>query len=295
MPNQSTTQVIITQKRNAKKVKNALETNEVLDKSFRMASIDADSFSQFVPIGQPLHIDTLLRNFSEFICIPVQKEFFHELSTWEVTGTGSISLDSCLHSIIMDLVIGHAKQSCPYSSSVMGDANRRVKLSSTSNSSFDLVKNILVEAILEFPRAPRTAESSKHAVNEEVGNLSDATAPPKLEVMGNDRTLVIPFRALNLAMDQSFQNLVESIAGAGKASRMDDFMTCLWKKLALAFRSHRVVRRGEISPNSKVRESGHSILWIEPSIELGLLSADSGEYSFSVNSFSYKWLSCSMT
>eukprot|EP00536_Pseudo-nitzschia_multiseries_P007117 jgi/Psemu1/324610/estExt_fgenesh1_pg.C_1630001 len=37
----------------------------------------------------------------------------------------------------------------------------------------------------------------------------------------------------------------------------DDF----WRRLALAHNSPRVVRRGGIDPNSKIRESGHRILW----------------------------------
>ena len=37
----------------------------------------------------------------------------------------------------------------------------------------------------------------------------------------------------------------------------DDF----WRRLALAHNSHRIVRRGGVDPNSKIRESGHRLVW----------------------------------
>jgi hypothetical protein len=280
MANGSITHVVVTLKRNAKKVKDALATNQVLDKSFRMSGIDLDSFSQFVPLGrQPLHQEILMSSSSEYICIPIREELLRYFSTWnaEDTVSSNTSTDSHFEEILMDLVVGHARQSCPFSSTVMGDVNRRIKLSSTTNSDFNLIQNVLVGAIKEF--FPDQYENSAETINEKVGNLSSITAPPKLEIMGNDRTVVIPHSSLNTVTDSTFHDLIESILG--KASRREDFMNILWGKIASSFRSQRVVRRGEISPDSKVRESGHSILWIDPSIDTKM-STGSGEYCISL-------------
>ena len=102
---------------------------------------------------------------------------------------------------------------------------------------------------------------------------TNKTMPPKLEIMGDDRTLVIPFRALNAASDASFEKIIQYAIGE---NNQEEFMPLLWKMLADSHRSQRVVRRGEVDPNSKVRESGHSILWIDPEIERSLVS-DYGE------------------
>ncbi len=268
-PNQNVTQVIITQKQNAKKVKNLLEKSGGIDKSFRLSDIDSSSFSKFAPIQEPpFKIDELLLSSSRFICVPVRKEFLDEVLKKK---NADSHLSECRpHANITDLIVGHATQSCPYSSSVMGNVNRRVKLESASNSSFNLVKSILVEIILELRQFSGMQESME-AMHEWVGSLSDTSAPPKLEIIGNDRTLVIPFKALNLSTDQSFQHLVEKSVGK-ESLKKNEFISCLWQKLASRFRSHRVVRKGEISPHSKIRESGHLILWVEPNIEMGLFA-----------------------
>jgi hypothetical protein len=38
----------------------------------------------------------------------------------------------------------------------------------------------------------------------------------------------------------------------------------LWPNLASVFNSHRVVRRGEIDPDSRIRVSEYKILWLDP-------------------------------
>jgi hypothetical protein len=44
---------------------------------------------------------------------------------------------------------------------------------------------------------------------------------------------------------------------------IENFINGLWENLAEAYESTRIVRRGEIDPESKIRHSGHSILWMK--------------------------------
>lgn len=282
MSNEASTQVVITQKQNAKKMKVLLEKNKALDKSYRMRMIDDASFSDFTPLSLSasvddivvggktlLNMDQVIDNSSKYICIPIYEEFLDRLVAREKE-----DVDDADHKTMLNMFIGHAKQKCLYSSTVMGDAVKRAKLA--SNSSFDVVKNALVNTVLDFElqqKQKSNLEDWNRMVNDRVGSLSRISAPPKLEIMGDDRTLVIPFRALNLETDDAFEGMIRNIVGS---ARMNDFMNSLWGKLATLFRSKRVVRRGEISPDSKVRESGHSILWIDPALDAEL-SADYGK------------------
>lgn len=277
--------MILAKKRNAKAIKVALEKQNFLDKSYRMSNIDAASFSDFAPIRNSivlLQADDILISSSEYIAIPIYEECARKISIMDAqAGTGTDASSDEFDSIVIDLVIGLAKQSCPYSTSVLGNANRQVQLS--SNNSMNLVQNMLVQTILEYQRDTNegrtctTKCTEEEAVKELVAKLSNITTPPKLELMGDDRTLVITFRGLNLATDESFQHLMKDIIkDDDTGATVEEFMTSLWKKLAASHRSHRVVRRGEIDPNSKVRESGHSILWIDPPVEAGL-TADYGK------------------
>jgi hypothetical protein len=256
----STTTVLITEKKNAKAVKVTLEKEGALEKSFRLSNLDESSFSSFIStrtLDGGLQQDDIIANSSKFIAIPIHANCLDRIC--------SSSCEETLHSVF-NLIIGHATQSCRYSSSVLG--NTHLQLALTCDNNLNFVQNILLQAIRNY-----NPSSDEAVIFKMVDEGTNKTMPPKLEIMGDDRTLVIPFRALNAASDASFEKIIQYAIGE---NNQEEFMPLLWKMLADSHRSQRVVRRGEVDPNSKVRESGHSILWIDPEIERTLVS-DYGE------------------
>ena len=257
MTTSSKTTVLLTEKKNAKAVKVALEKEGALHKSYRLSSLSSNSLSSFFSTSlNGLSLSDIIANSSRFIAIPVHAKFIQSLCVNREEDPQSA----------FNLVVGHATQSCRFSSSVLGNVHRQLEL--TSNNNLNFVQNVLLQAFINYYPSP-----DKDSIFKMVEKLTNKTVPPKLELMGDDRTLVIPFRALNTASDAIFEEMLHDIIGD---SNRKDFMSLLWKNLADTHRSHRVVRRGEIDPNSKVRESGHSILWIDPEVELAF-DSDYGE------------------
>lgn len=240
------TTVLLTEKKNAKAVKVALEKEGALNKSYRLSSISSSlsSFNSYSLNGLPL--SDIIEHSTRFIAIPIHDHFIQGRTDHKEN-----------KQLAFNLVVGHATQVCRFSSSVLGNANRQLEL--TSNNSLNFVQNVLLQAILTYQPS-----SDKGSILKVVEKLPTKTVPHKLELMGDDRTLVIPSRALNSASDSIFEEMLHNLIGD---SHRKDFMSLLWQHLADTHRSHRVVRRGEIDPNSKVRESGHSILWIDPEVE----------------------------
>jgi tRNA1(Val) A37 N6-methylase TrmN6 len=120
-------------------------------------------------------------------------------------------------------------------------------------------------------------------------SLNSITCPNKLEIMGDDRTVVLPFKALNENLDEFFSQFVREILSSISSffsscglchdnlnNNNDDdeyvnmkqqqlkqtFYDLLWSNVGKYFRSPRVVRRGEIDRDSKIRHSGHKLLWM---------------------------------
>uniref|UniRef100_A0A7S4ANR9 tRNA(Phe) (4-demethylwyosine(37)-C(7)) aminocarboxypropyltransferase n=1 Tax=Pseudo-nitzschia australis TaxID=44445 RepID=A0A7S4ANR9_9STRA len=150
----------------------------------------------------------------------------------------------------------------------------------------------------------RLLQSTNKSIIDRVLQLNSTVCPgsrrrPFLEIFGDDRTVVVPPGAFegeefcsilrdvqrlrmqkrteqrqnsnddgydddnddkydnnNDANGYHFDGIVDDDIGR----LYDDF----WRRLASAHNSPRVVRRGGIDPNSKVRESGHRILWPRP-------------------------------
>ncbi len=301
----SVTNVLLTEKRNAKVVKVALEKKGFLDKSFRMTRVDALSFTNFVPFQQT-SVDEVddggddhdqLGNessWSTFIAIPIHLKCKTDDQSSHGTTSSEKEQQLELGDDIRGFTVGFARQSCPYSTSVLGNTKLRVKLASSNGrnigrKNMNLVQTILLDVMDHYHNLKGADVRDNDEKNQfvdiiesKVERQSSITCPPKLEVMGDDRTLVIPFRALNPAIDQSFHNLIQDIVchatgGAFKEEEEKALMSLLWVKLARSHGSHRVVRRGEIDPNSKVRESGHSILWIDDN-DMAATSSENGRF-----------------
>jgi Predicted methyltransferase len=203
-------------------------------------------------------------------------------------GSSSLrSSSSSLESTIVPLILGCAKQKCSFSSSALGNAPGNRQVIASFSSSFEtgkqdmnskrchirdhqIVKHVLFQSLLQYQ--DNLLITDKERLWTLIETLpTDGTIPQRLEVMGDDRTLVIPNRALNTLVDECFRDFMEQIwKNPVPSDTIDDggdWKRTLWKMLAEAFRSRRVVRRGAIHPDSKVRESGHVILWMDPEFE----------------------------
>jgi len=317
--------VLLTNKKNAKVVKVALQQNGLLHKLYRMSKVDVESLCYFQPSSISLDVAPASSTsdlWPDCIAIPIYKEYKDILNSQWIGNDGNASniteesdkgdkmpSKTLFSDEVSKLIIGMAQQMCPYSTSVLGNAKKLItsmpRSDDDGSESLNFVQTILHQVLMDFinmfntdGQIPSKNLSSrlKTKISEQSNNI---TCPPKLEVMGDCRTLVIPCRALNLNSNLKddnpcFHKLMTSIAsefnltkcqpddlnndgeniksitksedaylsGMEASDVIRDLMINLWKMLAQAHRSKRVVRRGEIDPNSKVRESGHSIIWM---------------------------------
>jgi len=260
--------IIVAEKKYAKTVKVALENYKLLNKSFRLSKLNQQTFCGFVPIATGIQESKLWESPSLYIAIPVHCDYIQSLNN----RASQANLSS-----IFPLILGYAKQTCFYSSSALGNTKGLLITSPFGeimnieyNFLENIVKSVLLQSLLRFGDCVQRI--GKDRLRKLIEELPDGTTPQKLELMGDDRTLVIPNRALNILVDEPFQNFVEQIFNGQDVENRSDFMMTLWEMMAKAYRTRRVVRRGEIHPDSKVRESGHAVLWIDPDFENEFIS-----------------------
>jgi hypothetical protein len=152
---------------------------------------------------------------NHLIAIPIKLELYKEESGWS------------------DMIVGIGEQECPYSTAKLGNNRISVQheLTRVQQAIWNWLKN---DANLK----------------DKVLQLNAQVCPKKLELFGDDRTLIIPRKAFSLA-DDTFRSMV-----VGHRNLND-----LWEHLAQVYDSPRVAKRGDIDPNSPIRESGHELLW----------------------------------
>jgi hypothetical protein len=208
--------VLYVSKRNAKKVKNDLEEEGILNKDFRMtAGVDG---------------------WNECIAVPIIEE-------------SSTSYSS-------DVVMGYGQQLCPYSTSVLGNQQQRRPRTGDEAATSSLT--MIQQALLSTADSFRPQSSKEDPLTSAVKSFSLALCPKTLEMLGDDNTLVIPRKAF----DRKNNTFLEFVLQAGcSENRLDEFFEELWKQLATYYKSPRVVRKGEVDPESGVRESGYRLLW----------------------------------
>jgi hypothetical protein len=209
--------VLYVLKRNAKKVKNDLEEEGILNKDFRMMEGVGDEWK-------------------ECIAVPIIEDPSKSYSS--------------------DDVMGYGRQLCPYSTSLLGNHQQRRPRTGgeTTTSNLTMVQRALLSTADSF--RPRSPEDDP--LTNAVQSLRLALCPKSLEMLGDDNTLVIPRKAFD-TKDNTFREFVLQ-AGCSE-NRVDEFLPELWKQLATYYKSSRVVRKGEIDPESGVRESGYRLLW----------------------------------
>jgi len=144
------------------------------------------------------------------------------------------------------MIIHHGRQVCPYSTSKLGNNKLQLKNNQT------LVQQGLLNYLitLHSQRASSCADEWQETCFNKILELDIRICPRKLEFIGDDRTLVIPRHAFDVN-HKDFADLLQHTQD----------LHLLWESLAKVHNAPRVVRRGEIDPNSSVRASGHVILW----------------------------------
>jgi hypothetical protein len=212
--------VVYVLKRNAKPTKNALKHAKLLHKHFRMAPPDPN-------VAGP--------NLEDCIAIPVVKEF-----------------DGSIQGSWNDFVQSSGIQICPFSTSVLGSGRQVSGTSNMGDEDLTLVQQAILETILPFSS---TTQASQHELRKRIRSLEPTICPKKLEIFGDDRTLVIPPHAFQ---GDAFESMMIC---ANERELIPSRMKSLWKNLAEAHKSPRVARRGTVDKESRIRHSGHRLLW----------------------------------
>mmetsp|Transcript_48878 Transcript_48878/g.118336 ORF Transcript_48878/g.118336 Transcript_48878/m.118336 type:complete len:601 (-) Transcript_48878:52-1854(-) len=291
--------VVYVDKRNAKCLKKALEDVGSIDRRFRMCPAESSSSSSS----------------SSWIAIPVlEKE------------KNSSLVDESLESMKLpkEMIEGRGKQYCPYSTAMLGNNQcsryNNIGINNLNNpdssgsttvptTNFSVAQSILFELVTEKRRLQQSMDGDDHHhrhsnndVEEEkrfksllcrkICQLDTSTVcPSKIEVMGDDRTLVIPSTAFTIdyvtGEDDSFRRILmlasfksSPPSTMGESSNEDDdeddyhqsqpdsssshifkLQDEFYERLAKSYRSRRIVSRGRVSKDSKVRESGHRLIW----------------------------------
>ncbi|KAL7569302.1 hypothetical protein ACA910_016848 [Epithemia clementina (nom. ined.)] len=175
-----------------------------------------------------------------------------------------------LSSLSCTSILGSGQQFCLYSTSMLGNNNVHVrsqqkttmaladsdKLSALSISP---VEQALIGAIHEL-----RPSNDHQTLLELVRLLPSICCPKRLELMGDDRSVVIPPQALSLD-EKNFSEWLDEIFDLQPHNRQD-IMIKVWGNIALLHKSTRVVRKGSVLPESGVRESNYKILWPEPGV-----------------------------
>jgi len=260
------TSVVYVQKQHAKQVKTLLDKLHLLDKRYRMIPVSSSTSSTTTDNNTQNDDDI-----KDCIAIPVKCIDFMKNDNND---------DNLVD--IQKTIVRYGVHDCPYSTAMLGNNNKNMmqknNKSSTESSSSVSPLTHLQYALVETLTSLSSGEDTN--AEERVRNLSKRTCPTKLEVIGDDRTLVIPRFAVyvdNNPNDELYKLLYPTIKLMAKNEEgllnannerkyMFSIQSHLWEVLASIYNTQRIVRRGDISPDSGVRESGHRILYPTKSI-----------------------------
>lgn len=242
-------------KKNAKTAKHLLDDRGFLRKDFRMVPAVAAVATCDNP--QVYKSNNTIKHTvdSSWIAIPI------------VESEASLSYASTLPEIE---ATGY--QWCPFSSKILGNGNTTLALTKQSicrDGDATIAGNLsLIQlVILHLEEYPSCENGIDPSLLKCVHRLGPTICPKRLERFGDDRTLVIPPLAFQ---GDEFDVLLQQVWNVQKRnesnytidSSLADVRRDFWRRLAHAHnQSPRVVRRGGIDPNSKVRQSGHRLLW----------------------------------
>jgi len=214
--------VVYALKRNAKRAKTALDEAGFLDKNFRMVPAEADPNT---------------------IALPVTKSFV-------------------MNNFLEEILIGEGQQFCPFSTKVMGNhlattnRNLRTNLTTVQQAILHTI-GALSDRVLDI-----TDEDVIQSTLKRFEDLGPTIYPSKLEIFGDDRTVVVPPSAFD---GEEFWRCMESLVAGDESSMGTDererIRNGFWKDLSDFHGSSRIARRGTIDPESSVRHSGHRLVY----------------------------------
>ncbi|KAL3808373.1 hypothetical protein ACHAXA_005344 [Cyclostephanos tholiformis] len=263
------------------------------------------------------------------------KWLVHDREVVDGKSRSSVNSDWLAHHVRK--IIGFGRYTCPFSTSMLGNNNKQrsaihhtsdsnngcKRALSSNNVPLTNVQHVLIEALtswlqhLQCCNDDDTINTNHHIHHRRnididttrmeslVRKLSNRTCPRKLEIIGDDRTVVIPHRSflvddnegiiknefrtkevktkqknecsgefceflVNVIRDQNINNYRDNDCDADATTAriiFYDMQSLLWKRVATNYQCSRVVRRGDIDPESGIRESGHRILWPIPKID----------------------------
>lgn len=165
-------------------------------------------------------------------------------------------------------------------------------LTSGQQALYRVLRN-LAQQKKEKPMSKRQDMENSLTLTKHIQSLDSTVCPKKLEVFGDDRTLVLQPNAFPIsAIDQLLEcHILNPVRRCGDENPEDTESEChaepsryerirqdFWAQLAAVHKTQRIARRGRVDPNSKIRESGHRLVWPSRGIP-----ETTGEYFFMIS------------
>lgn len=233
--------VVYVQKRWAKHVKTALQDQGSIHTDFRMTPA------------------------TDSIAIPIQQ--------------GCDATD-IVHTMKEQGVLGYGRMYCPYSTAVWANHTGRRRPRSlagdndNTTTSLTLVEQALLNAIWEHNKQKKmtldnidSSVSSCGSILQQIRtSLGPTVCPKKVELLGDDRTIVLARHAFSLQGHDAAafaQFLQQHVLDCPTTVAQETFLVeFLWPALATVHNhSPRVVRRADIAASSAFRQSNVQLLW----------------------------------
>jgi 16S rRNA G966 N2-methylase RsmD len=259
------------QKKNASIVKHRLQEVQWLNKDFRMVpvsaaailAIDVTSSHPKIKVEmEKLEKEDYNRESALWIAIPVLEIVTEEQGRQCYNSNSPLTLVEA---------IGYCW--CPFSTKNLGNDGQWKPRSGESIRHLSREKTVSLDKLsllqLVILNLEECIDSSMSTLNvsliERMQRLDPAMCPLRLERFGDDRTLVLPQRAFE---GEEFLNLLREVEYHIRDQNIRDdspnnhtLLQDFWRRLAQSHNSPRIVRKGGIDPNSKIRESGHRLVW----------------------------------
>ena len=271
------TPVLYARRRVAKQLKTALEAAGRIDGDYRMGAADPSAFSVSTPSPTRMRNEKAGRAGAaeECIFVPVTDSCLKEYEEWcvhvsEEGGTDSPPTSDDENGCDWKrLVVASGRQHCMPSASATARAKQGGRRRRRQQYEPTLTQKAIIEMVKELN--PSGCCEGKDLLHHAVVGLSSKACPHNLERFGDNRCLIIPRTALRVdeKNDGEFRAFLELLI---PTKSPEECLSALWSILARLYSSPRVARRGDIDPESKVRQSGHRLLYpstfdaIEPGI-----------------------------
>lgn len=170
-------------------------------------------------------------------------------------------LQNCTKVDVYD-TFGFGEEFCPYSTSLLANQRHRKPGADRNDKTGDLFlsQRALWNVVTHELKLASTTTHQDSSILDRILSFPLSVCPKNLEFLGDDRILVIPQRALNPMANEEFATWLDDILDQ-QDQQHSLFLTKLWKELADLAKTPKIVRRGEVDPDSGVRQSGYEILW----------------------------------